>query len=64
MLDQELEGVSGKYFVGRRSVPSSKASYDERKAAELWESSVEMVRLKPEETILGRHLNQVYPLAA
>jgi NAD(P)-dependent dehydrogenase (short-subunit alcohol dehydrogenase family) len=52
VLDQELEGVSGKYFVGRRSVPSSKASYDERKAAELWESSVEMVRLKPEETIL------------
>jgi light-dependent protochlorophyllide reductase len=53
VLDSGLEGVSGKYFVGRRAVPSSKESYDERKAAELWESSVTMVRLKPEETILG-----------
>jgi NAD(P)-dependent dehydrogenase (short-subunit alcohol dehydrogenase family) len=52
VLDPELEGVSSKYFVGRRSVRSSKESYDERKAAELWESSVAMVRLKPEETIL------------
>jgi light-dependent protochlorophyllide reductase len=51
VLDPELEGVSGKYFVGRKSVPSSKDSYDERKAAELWESSVSMVHLKPEETI-------------
>ena len=51
-LDPELEGVSGKYFVGRKSVPSSKDSYDERKAAELWESSVSMVHLKPDETIL------------
>ena len=52
VLDPELEGVSGKYFVGRKSVPSSKESYDERKAAELWESSVAMVHLKPDETIL------------
>jgi NAD(P)-dependent dehydrogenase (short-subunit alcohol dehydrogenase family) len=51
-LDPQLEGVSGKYFVGRKSVPSSKESYDERKAAELWDSSVSMVHLKPEETIL------------
>jgi NAD(P)-dependent dehydrogenase (short-subunit alcohol dehydrogenase family) len=52
VLDPELKGVSGQYFIGRRSVPSSKDSYDQRKAAELWESSVTMVRLKPEETIL------------
>jgi hypothetical protein len=52
VLDPGLEGVSGRYFIGRRSVPSSKDSYDQRKAAELWESSVTMVRLKPEETIL------------
>jgi NAD(P)-dependent dehydrogenase (short-subunit alcohol dehydrogenase family) len=52
VLDPELEGVGGQYFVGRKSVPSSKESYDERKAAELWESSVSMVHLKPEETIL------------
>jgi hypothetical protein len=52
VLDPGLEGVSGEYFVGRRSVPSSKQSYDERKAAELWESSVTMAGLKPEESIL------------
>jgi NAD(P)-dependent dehydrogenase (short-subunit alcohol dehydrogenase family) len=52
VLDPGLEGVSGEYFVGRSSVPSSKESYDERKTAELWESSVTMARLKPEETIL------------
>jgi NAD(P)-dependent dehydrogenase (short-subunit alcohol dehydrogenase family) len=52
VLDPELEGVTGKYFVGRKPVPSSKDSYDEHKAAELWESSVTMVHLKVEETIL------------
>lgn len=52
VLDPKLEGVSNQYFVGRKSVPSSKESYDERKAAELWESSVTMVHLKPEETVL------------
>ena len=51
VLDPQLEGITGQYFVGRRSVPSSRDSYDERKAAELWESSASMVHLKPEETI-------------
>jgi len=53
VLDPKLDGVSSQYFVGRKSVPSSKESYDERKAAELWESSASMVHLKPEETILN-----------
>jgi light-dependent protochlorophyllide reductase len=52
VLDPQLDGVSNQYFVGRKSVPSSKDSYDERKAAELWESSVSMVHLKPDETTL------------
>ncbi len=52
VLDPELEGVSSQYFVGRNSVPSSKDSYDQSKAAELWESSVSMVHLQPEESIL------------
>jgi light-dependent protochlorophyllide reductase len=51
VLDPQLEGVTGKYFVGRKTVPSSKESYDERKAAELWDSSVSMVHLQPDETI-------------
>ncbi len=54
VLDPELEGVSGKYFVRRKPVPSSKESYDERKAAELWESSATMTGLQPSETILRR----------
>jgi light-dependent protochlorophyllide reductase len=52
VLDPELEGVSGKYFFGRKQVPSSKQSYDERQTAELWDASAEMVGLRREETIL------------
>lgn len=53
VLDPKLESVSGAYFIGRKAVRSSEDSYDERKAAELWTSSVAMVRLKPEESLLG-----------
>jgi NAD(P)-dependent dehydrogenase (short-subunit alcohol dehydrogenase family) len=35
----EVEGVSGKYFVKRRAVPSSPLSYDEEVASRLWEVS-------------------------
>jgi len=52
VLDPQLESVSGKYFVGRTQVPSSKQSYDESQAAELWDASARMVHLRPEETIL------------
>ncbi len=45
VLDPTLEGTSGKYFVGRKAVASSKESYDEAKASELWASSLEMVSL-------------------
>ncbi len=41
----EVEGVTGKYFVKRRAVPSSPASYDEDAACRLWEVSAEMTRL-------------------
>jgi len=33
-------GVSGRYFEGLKEVCSSELSYDERRAAELWEASV------------------------
>lgn len=42
----ELENVTGKYFVGRKSVPSSLESYDEDKAYELWETSKDLVGLE------------------
>ena len=35
----EVEGVSGKYFIKRRAVPSSPLSYDEEVARRLWEVS-------------------------
>lgn len=52
ILDSELESVSGKYFAGTKQIPSSKDSYDEKKAIYLWETSAELVKLTPDETIL------------
>jgi NAD(P)-dependent dehydrogenase (short-subunit alcohol dehydrogenase family) len=40
----EVEGVSGQYFVKRRAVRSSPASYDVQAAQRLWQVSAEMVR--------------------
>jgi light-dependent protochlorophyllide reductase len=52
VTEPRFEHISGKYFQGARDVPSSKDSYDPAMAAELWESSVAMVKLTPDETIL------------
>ena len=41
----EVEGVSGKYFVKQKAVPSSPASYDEDSARRLWEISEQMTGL-------------------
>jgi NAD(P)-dependent dehydrogenase (short-subunit alcohol dehydrogenase family) len=49
--DPALAGVSGKYFQIAQERASSQESYDIRKAAELWESSAELVKLMPDETI-------------
>jgi light-dependent protochlorophyllide reductase len=57
ILDPALEKLSGKYFVGQKEVPSSKDSYDERKAAGLWEASTTMVSLRRDETILPPQVN-------
>jgi len=35
----EVAGITGKYFVGRKAVPSSPLSYDEAVAKRLWEVS-------------------------
>jgi NAD(P)-dependent dehydrogenase (short-subunit alcohol dehydrogenase family) len=45
VLDPELEGVTGRYFDGRKEIRSSAESYDEKKAAELWEASADLVGL-------------------
>jgi len=52
VLDPKLESISGKYFAGFNERASSQESYDQRKAAELWETSAEVVKLQPTETIL------------
>lgn len=45
VLDPELENVTGKYFDGLHEVLSSQEPYDERKASELWEGSMKLVKL-------------------
>jgi NAD(P)-dependent dehydrogenase (short-subunit alcohol dehydrogenase family) len=45
ILDLTLEGTGPRYFQGEREIRSSVESYDEAKAAELWEGSAELVGL-------------------
>lgn len=50
----ELENVTSKYFSGREMVDSSVKSYDQDKAADLWQTSVELSRLQTDESLLMR----------
>ena len=52
VLDPALEKISGRYFDGMEERASSEESYDQQKARELWETSAELVKLQPTETIL------------
>jgi NAD(P)-dependent dehydrogenase (short-subunit alcohol dehydrogenase family) len=52
VLDPALENTTGKYFERMNERASSQESYDQHKAAELWETSAELVKLQPSETIL------------
>jgi NAD(P)-dependent dehydrogenase (short-subunit alcohol dehydrogenase family) len=47
----EVEGVSGKYFVGKKAVTSSKTSRDEAIARKLWQTSLELTSLLEEKTL-------------
>jgi NAD(P)-dependent dehydrogenase (short-subunit alcohol dehydrogenase family) len=49
VLDPALESVSGRYFEGMKEIRSSAESYDEAKAAALWEQSAELVGLSQED---------------
>ncbi|NVM53815.1 MAG: SDR family oxidoreductase [Candidatus Helarchaeota archaeon] len=42
----DVEGVTGKYFMAKKEVKSSKISYDESVAKRLWDISAELVKLK------------------
>jgi len=41
----EVEGVTGKYFIKKKAVASSKASYDAAAMRRLWEVSAELVNI-------------------
>lgn len=43
--DPALEGVSGRYFEGRREIASSAESYDEERAKQLWQASLALTGL-------------------
>jgi NAD(P)-dependent dehydrogenase (short-subunit alcohol dehydrogenase family) len=45
ILDSALGDLTGRYFDGLDEVQSSQESYDERKARELWESSMRLVKI-------------------
>lgn len=55
-LDPSLERISGKYFPSHArwgEAPSSDASYDQTRAAALWDASVRCARLAPGESPLA-----------
>ena len=49
--DPELNNVTGKYFSGFEAIDSSTESYDTEKAIQLWDASIKLTQLQPEETI-------------
>ena len=52
VTDPTLVNVSGKYFSGFKMIDSSTESYDENKAKQLWDASVELTQLRSPETIV------------
>ncbi|MEM5770925.1 MAG: SDR family NAD(P)-dependent oxidoreductase, partial [Bacillota bacterium] len=46
----EVERITGKYFVRKHMVPSSKLSYDEETAKRLWDLSEQMTRISNNQT--------------
>lgn len=51
VLDSQLD-CTRKYFSGWKMIDSSQESYDRHKAKQLWNGSIKLTHLKPEETIL------------
>lgn len=52
ITNDELDNVSGKYFDGTKEIGSSKLSYNLENQNDLWRTSVELVQLKQNETII------------
>jgi hypothetical protein len=43
--DPQFEGISGRYYDGRKPIRSSEESYDRAKALDLWQTSVELAEI-------------------
>ncbi|MEM8717996.1 MAG: SDR family NAD(P)-dependent oxidoreductase [Cyanobacteria bacterium P01_G01_bin.39] len=52
VTDPELANITGKYFSGLKMIDSAAETYDESKAKQLWNASVQLTQLQPSETIL------------
>lgn len=52
VMNTEFENVTGKYFDGTRPIRSSKLSYHIENRKDLWRSSIKLVQLKQEESLL------------
>ena len=48
-----FNGVTGKYFEGKKEIKSSKQSYNKENAMDLWNTSINLVKLSKDETILS-----------
>jgi NAD(P)-dependent dehydrogenase (short-subunit alcohol dehydrogenase family) len=53
MTDVSFEELTSKYFDREKEVPSSELSYNKANAVNLWEESIELVKLQSEETIFA-----------
>ncbi|MCC0177194.1 hypothetical protein I4641_09415 [Waterburya agarophytonicola K14] len=53
VLDPELENTTGKYFSSMKMIDSSQESYNATEAQQLWNGSVQLTQLQPDETILN-----------
>lgn len=45
-ISEEVDKITGKYFVNKKIEPSSRFSYDKEKARELWAKSEEICGIK------------------
>ncbi|GHO71230.1 hypothetical protein KSC_101220 [Ktedonobacter sp. SOSP1-52] len=52
VLDPGLQNVTGKYFERMQERASSQESYDQSKAAQLWEASASLGNLQSDEALL------------
>ena len=53
MTDASFEGLTTKYFDREKEIQSSELSYNKANSVNLWERSIELVKLQAEETIFN-----------